>query len=212
MMAQFDKTRTFADERGTAGFSGSSLNANRLPGPHYIFENANSGVPEQDKRTRATEAAAANRWFRETKASPSSPLGSVNGAYTPPGSEYEMEYDPPGVPAFLAAARFYDREQPGGGGDDMGMDAYDSYRNEGMQLPDKAWLNDGMLPTVSLEEAPDAADPAIMFPPPHFIPPQPGVYLGNYPPQYPDVAPTPGQRIGGPSPTATYMPHPGGYS
>lgn len=79
--------------------STKALGSGRLPGPHHILENAFMGTVQDEQRSKAGDAAAADRWFRTPQ--PSNDLVS----YPLPGGDFDIEYGPPGVPMFLAQAR-----------------------------------------------------------------------------------------------------------
>ncbi|CAM1505433.1 Fc.00g110700.m01.CDS01 [Cosmosporella sp. VM-42] len=97
---QFNKTRKFADQRGIGGNQTVKATGNtRLPGPHHILDNAFMGTVEDEQRSKAGDAAAADRWFRTPQPS-SEPV-----AYPLPEGGFDIDYGPPGVPMFLAQAR-----------------------------------------------------------------------------------------------------------
>ena len=203
MLAEFDRTRKFADQKGTVGFSGSkpSGGVTRLPGPHYILENANYGVVEEERRTKASAAAAADRWFKGPK------QDDEPDAASPPGEEsYDTEYGPPGIPMLLAVARNAGSDQPK---EDV-HNIYDLEMEAMALMQERMWLNGGMMPPDSggqMMVVPSAAgmpvmqqigatDPGMMFQPPPPLPP---------PPSHPPSAPPGAPMHGGPSP---FMPPP----
>lgn len=212
MLAEFDRTRKFADQQGSVGFSGSkaSVGITRLPGPHYILENANRGVVEEERRTKASAAAAADRWFKGPKQE------DEPAAFSPPEENYDSEYGPPGIPMLLAVARNAGSDQPK---EDV-QNIYDLELEAMALMQERMWLNGGMIPgdngqmmsyanTTGMPMMQlGATDPGMMFhpppplpPPTHppsangapihhgaapFIPPPPppGMYLGDYGTQY----------------------------
>lgn len=206
MFAEFEKTRKFADQKGTVGFSGprGRGGANRLPGPHYILENANSRVVEEEKRTKASNAAAADRWFSQPKHTDFDQTAS----YPLPDNTCTdfMEYGPPGVPTLLAVARNTGSEP----GQDM-QNMYETERDAAVLVQEKMWLSGGMMaPEDDMMVAAAAGmgpvmqmgpgtDPSMMFQPPHpppgpqgapqFMTTQPGMsqpemFITGYAPQY----------------------------
>jgi hypothetical protein len=101
MVREFDRTRQFADQKGTAGFAGGpACKITRLPGPNFILEGAQAGTREEEQRSRAGDAAAADRWF-------SSPQPPMNQTFATPrlDTDHDTEPRPPGLPTFLARAR-----------------------------------------------------------------------------------------------------------
>lgn len=211
MFAEFNRTQKFADQSGTVGFVGPKITGvTRLPGPHYILENANHGVVEQENRTRATDAAAADRWFRGpeqvNEPSPCTP--------PPPEIDFESEYGPPGVPLLLAVARNAEGDQPG-----PQLKMYEVEKDSSMLMAERMWLSGGMrgdsvegqYAAATGDDGPDgtgalsmlSADPDMMFPPPphpqipngasvnapplQFMPTQPGMFMNGYAPQYTDA-------------------------
>lgn len=189
MYDEFNKTQKFADQAGSFGFVGPKVagGASSLPGPHYILEHANFGVVEQEKWTRAADAAAADRWFRGP-AQPNEP-----SPYTPPEADFDSEYGPPGVPLLLAFARNPAIEQPGPEG---GM--YDDMDGDGSALTtERIWLSgrmggpvDGQYLAVPGDAPNDGtgamsmlpADPTMMFPPPPPPEAPPGTSVNAGPP------------------------------
>ena len=206
MYAEFKKTRKFAEKRRTASLAGlkATGHAARLPGPHYILENSNHGVVEQEERTRATDAAAADRWFRgPDQANEPSP-------YTPPEGDFESEYGPPGVPLLLAVARVADQPE-------LQQNMFDLEKESTVLMSERMWLSGGMggavdgqyltvvgdgstdgtssLPMLSADHGmmfePPPQDPngaSVNGPPPsQFMAPQPGMYMNSYAPPYSDA-------------------------
>lgn len=226
MLAEFDRTRKFADQQGTVGFSGAkpSIGVTRLPGPHYILENANHGVMEEERRTKAGAAAAADRWFKGPK------QDEQADAFSPPEDNYDSEYGPPGIPMLLAVARNAGSDQPK---EDV-QNIYDLEMEAMAIMQERMWLNGGMMPpgsghmayVTSAAGLPvmqlGATDPSMIYQPPPplpplphapsanggpmhggpapFMPPPNGIYMGDYAPQY-------GEANGAPPPT--YMQQPG---
>jgi hypothetical protein len=224
MLAEFDRTRKFADQKGTVGFSGSkpSGGVTRLPGPHYILENANHGVIEEDRRTKASAAAAADRWFKGPKqdeeADMISPLGGE-------GDFVDTEYGPPGIPMLLAVARNAGSDQPK---EDVN-NIYDLEMEAMALMQERMWLNGGMMPPdhgggqmvvvpspsgLPVMQQMGATDPGMMFqPPPPLSQPQPppSQHQQQQPsapaPSHTPSAQTGGTMHGGPPP---FIPPPGG--
>lgn len=202
MFAEFNKTQKFADQKGTVGFSGSKTTngVTRLPGPHYILENANYGVMEQEKRTRAADAATADRWFRSTsqQQQQQEPQQPEESSYTPPETDFDSEYGPPGVPLLLAVARNsvgMDQPEPQPGEQSLPQqNMYDLEKNGTLLMQEKMWLSGGMAAADSSQGflgaagAPGAGGPgalpmlqmdptdptSMMFPPPPAPPPGQG--------------------------------------
>lgn len=213
MLAEFDRTRKFADQQGSVGFVGSkpSVGVTRLPGPHYILENANRGVVEEERRTKASAAAAADRWFKGPKQE------DEPAAFSPPEENYDSEYGPPGIPMLLAVARNAGSDQPK---EDV-QNIYDLELEAMALMQERMWLNGGMMPSdngqmmfantsglpVSMQLG--ATDPGMMFHPPPPLqqqqpphpssansaphhdgtpyipaPPTNGMYMGEYTPHY----------------------------
>lgn len=211
MFDEFNKTQQFADQKGTVGFVGPkpTEGVTRLPGPHYILENAAYGVAEQEKRTRAADAAAADRWFQgPEQASEPSP-------YAPAETDFDSEYGPPGVPLLLAVARSSVAEHQ------SDFQPAPEHLMYGVQGDPSMWLSEdmpatdndqflgaagasgaggpGSLPMLQM----DATEASMMFPPPpapqpvpngthapgppaQFVHSQPGMFMDGYPGQYPD--------------------------
>ncbi|CAI6092085.1 unnamed protein product, partial [Clonostachys chloroleuca] len=176
MFEEFERTRRFTDAKDAYRNKLKATDSSaRLPGPHYILENANHGVAEQDQRARASEAAVAKRWFNEPKQQ-AEPI-----AYPPPDLDFDMEYGPPGIPMMLAVAR-----NPDSGRSDNNVNfLYDGDREATALLQDKVWLNGGIIAPDSGQMAYVAThagvpfmqigstDPNMMFPPPQPPPPPP---------------------------------------
>ena len=197
MFAEFNKTQKFADQTGTVGFSGSktSNGVTRLPGPHYILENANYGVIEQEQRTRAADAATADRWFRSKNSQnqPSPGRPGEPSPYAPPEADFDSEYGPPGVPLLLAVARNsvgMDQPELQPGQESMPpQNMYDLEKNGALLMHEKTWLTGGMATPDSNQSFMSADQGSlpmlqmnagnvegIMFPPP--APPSSG-HLGQ---------------------------------
>lgn len=217
MFAEFNKTQKFADQKGTVGFSGSKTTngVTRLPGPHYILENANYGVIEQERRTRAADAATADRWF---SAQQQQQQTETSTPYTPPEADFDSEYGPPGVPLLLAVARNSVVEQQAGEQALPSQNMYDLERDGALFMQEKMWLSGGTATPDSSQSflgssgAPgadgpgavpmlqmDPTDPtSMMFPPP---PPPPQVGQGQMPQGQPQqqqyIPPQPGMYIDG---------------
>jgi hypothetical protein len=176
MFEEFERTRRFTDAKDAYRNKLKATDSSaRLPGPHYILENANHGVAEQDQRARASEAAVAKRWFNEPKQQ-AEPM-----AYPPADLDFDMEYGPPGIPMMLAVAR-----NPDTGRSDNNVNfLYDGDREATALLQDKVWLNGGIIAPDSGQMAYVAThagvpfmqigstDPNMMFPPPQPPPPPP---------------------------------------
>jgi hypothetical protein len=193
MIREFDKTRMFADQKGTAGFAGTQHCRNtRLPGPNFILEGAQAGTREEEQRSRAGDAAAANRWFSTPRPS----------SHQFPGQRLDSDLDaeprPPGLPLFLARAR---------GSSPNPDDAYNPYFDEvdGANAQGRMWpvpdmdsgmpVSHSMMPAVGLSMMPMSTAPEAPIyqtapgahppPPPHFMPPPPqGVFMSGYQGQY----------------------------
>lgn len=204
MVAEFDRTRKFADQRGSSGFLGNNKagGATRLPGPHFILENTHAGVVEDEKRSRASEAAALESWF----GMPHAPSPNEPAPYEVADMEYDGEDGPPGLPVFLARARAAEAsrgEQP--------PSMYEDDSQQMMEIAPKPWTipelnemlsgnphllgSDGM-PLIHSEGTPDMS--MFQHPPPlNAMPPQfmqqhqhVGMFLG-YPQQFPPAPPEP---------------------
>lgn len=159
---------------------------------------------EEEQRSKAGDAAAADRWFRTPQTS-NEPV-----AYPLPEAGFEVEYGPPGVPMFLAQARGVSL----GTTDTLNMyDAANDLLAISSKVMPMADFNGMMPPGNPLGLAPDTiplmhidgSGDAAMFqsqqqPPQHtqFIPPQPGMFMEGYGPY------TSGQTSSG-----TYMPQTG---
>ena len=214
MYAEFNKTRKLALQKTTASFTGPKAAApiiSRLPGPHYILENSNHGVVEQEERTRATDAAVADRWFYGP-----SQVNEQPSPYTPPEANFESEYGPPGVPLLLAVAHVAEPVQ-------RHTNMFDLEKEAPVLMPERMWLSGRMggsvdgqyltlvgdgttdgtsaLPMLSADQgmifdpppqdpngaSVNAQQPPPPQPPPQFMPPQPGMYMNGYAPQYSDA-------------------------
>lgn len=192
MVEHFDKTRKFADQKTPAGHSHSNTAGDtRLPGPHYILEKAFQGTVEEEMRSKAGDAAAADRWFRTPQPS-SEPI-----AYPLPEGGFDIEYGPPGLPIFLAQARGVSiaateiaETQP-----NMYDAANDllSMSNKMVPMPDYGMMPNANHQLLAQEGIPlmhmdGAADSALFHPAPHpqFLPPQQGMFLDGYAGQYTD--------------------------
>lgn len=159
---------------------------------------------EEEQRSKAGDAAAADRWFR-TPQPTSEPL-----AYPLPGAGCEVDYGPPGVPMFLAQARGVSF----GTNDTLNMyDAANDLLSMSSKVMPVADFNGMMPPGNPLGLAPDTiplmhidgSGDAAMFqtqqqPPPHtqFIPPQSGIFMDSY-----------GSYTSGQTSSASYMPQNG---
>lgn len=139
MLAEFNKTQQFAEQKTSAGLGGSKMmgGATRLPGPHYILEHAHDRVVEQEKRINAANAAVANRWFHGPKES------DEPAFYTPPELDFDSEYGPPGVPMLLAYARNDEAERP----DTQIMHEADT---DSAMLMQKIWLASGLTDPAAM--------------------------------------------------------------
>ncbi|KAI9166673.1 transcriptional regulatory protein [Paramyrothecium foliicola] len=194
MVREFDQTRTFADLRGTAGFAGPQACKNtRLPGPNFILEGAQAGTREEEQRSRAGDAAAADRWFSTPQPSPNKPFAASRR-----DAELDAEPRPPGLPMFLARARGTSPSP------DTAYNPYfdddDDFAVQGQMWPVPEFnaimpVSHSMLPAagismVPIGGAPDgqAFQPTSSAPPPsqaHFMPPPPqGMFMGGYTGQY----------------------------
>lgn len=145
MFEEFNKTQKFADQKGTVGFVGTKTPSgdSRLPGPHYILENASFGVVEQEKRTRAGDAATADRWFKGPQQEKAPSPASM-----PTSGDFDATYGPPGLPLLLAVARDATAEHSTG----RPMpehNIYDMPRERTMPTQDKAWLPSGYSGSVN---------------------------------------------------------------
>lgn len=201
MVIEFDRTRKFADQRGTR-FIGAGADGNtQFPGPNFILENARAGTIEDEKRSRASHSAAQKRWFN----TPRSPIADAPTPYDVPEVEYDGEDGPPGLPMFLARARGTTGQQA--------FTAYGDGQQQmmGMEAAPKPWtipeLNevlagdpnllgaDGM-PLIQLDQpGPGMFDQAPQIGAP-FMNQQVGMFLG-YPQQY--------AQPSAPPPEPTYM-------
>ncbi|KAI6783882.1 putative transcriptional regulatory protein-like protein [Emericellopsis cladophorae] len=218
MFEEFNKTQKFADQKGTVGFVGSKAPSgdSRLPGPHYILENASFGVVEQEKRTRAGDAATADRWFKGPQQEKAS-----SPALMPTPGDFDATYGPPGLPLLLAVGR--DATAEHSTGQPMPEhNIYDMPRETTMPTQDKAWLAPGYSDSVNdqylgasgasgaggpgslpMMQQMDAPELAMVFPPPQagqqlpnksrttnvseqYVPPQQGVFMNGYPAGYGD--------------------------
>lgn len=169
----------------------------RLPGPHHILESAYTGAIEEERRSKAGDAAAADRWFRTPQPS------SDTVAYPLHEIGFDIEYGPPGVPVFLAQARGVSL------GDADTVNLYDaandllSMSNKIIPMPD---YNQGMIPPgshhliapdgVPLMQLDGTGEPAMFQPqaaPPHppFIPQQHSMFIDGYAGHYSDGQPDP---------------------
>ena len=105
MLEDFDRTRQFADQRGTAGFSGPKpvSGGAKLPGPHYILEriHVNMGQDEQRKEIQDDDTNAVDRWFRKPESISSKATSDLLPIETP----QDGDCAPPGMPLLLAQAR-----------------------------------------------------------------------------------------------------------
>ena len=110
----------------------------RLPGPHFILENANNSVAEQEMRVRAADAATADRWSRHA---PQQQQPSDHQARPPQDSYSESEVDsdfgPPGVPLTLAAARTFNIDPEVGG-----PQGFYNPQQQALALQQNLWLAD----------------------------------------------------------------------
>ena len=106
MLAEFDKTRQFADQKGTAGFTGPKpvSNGTRLPGPHFILENLPAGTMKDEERAQAGNPAMADRWFNAAKTVQSDRLEGIPSIPVADATQ-DGDFAPPGLPVFLAQAR-----------------------------------------------------------------------------------------------------------
>lgn len=220
MYENYNRTSKFAEQNNGRGFvqPNAQGGSSRLPGPHYILENAHQRVAEQEARVRASDAATADRWFRGPVADdPTSP-------YSPAEADFDSEYGPPGLPLLLTLIHNPVVEQTDGpeapprqvfpmeDNPDMmhakgwvnGSAAGGAPPQGGQFMSDGSGLNHGgsVVPI-------NPTDAGIMFPPPApgpitngqqqtpnpqpppFMPPQAGMYMGEYGhhQQYADAGP-----------------------
>lgn len=204
MVREFDKTRQFADQKGTAGFAGPQACKNtRLPGPHFILEGAQAGTREEEQRSRAGDAAAADRWFAATQSSAIGPFATSRH-----DAEHDTEPRPPGLPIFLARARGTSPSPDAAFNPYFDDDDDSAMQGQMWPIPEMNAMvpvSHPMMPAGGLSMMPPGgqSDGHIFqqtsAPPPQqaqFIPPPQGIFMGGYPSQY----------QGGHADTSTYMP------
>ncbi|KAF7543730.1 hypothetical protein G7046_g9942 [Stylonectria norvegica] len=191
---QFDKTRKFADQRAIGGLpSSKTTGITRLPGPHHIVENIFMGTVEEEQRSKAGDAAAADRWFRTPQ-----PSGELV-TYPLPEGGLDVEYGPPGVPVLLAQARGVSL------GPTPSLNMYDAANDllsmsskmvpmpdfNGMMPPGNTLgLTSDGIPIMQMNDGGHGGmfQPQSQPPQPHpqFLPSQHGMFIGGYAGQYAD--------------------------
>lgn len=162
------------------------------------------GTIQDEQRSKAGDAAAADRWFRTPQ--PSSGLVT----YPLPEGGFDIEYGPPGLPMFLAQARGV----PLGTADNPNIyDAANDLLSMSSKVMPMADFGGMMPPGNPLGLAPttipmlhiDSTGDAAMFQTqqpqshPQFLPPQQGIFMDGYG-QYTDSQPD----------SSTYL-HQGGF-
>ena len=213
MIQDFDRTHTFQDQKRALGFMGpKSSTDSRLPGPHFILDNAQTFTERDEQRAKAGDAEAAAQWFGRQPEGSS--LAEPVGNFGLSELEAEIHAGPPGIPMFLAMAEGI----PQAPSETMKMYQTDDNllvmlgkewgkewmapQMDDMLAPNQQLMGASSLPLMHLKPPQDPnmfqQQPAQPQPGSEFIPPQQRMYMRGYPTQYPTD----------PTSTASYLPTP----
>ena len=168
----------------------------RLPGPHYVLENALVEEVGDEESDRRRTASVADRWFRNR------PLAERKRSEADTDKKLSYDFGRPEIPFFLAQARGCNTiTQPEAPSQERYRAMTSPPMESGSFLPQVT--NYGLMPHTPLPPqqgfAAMAIDPNMD---PHLIPDihpqhqlpvdvQQGTFLSPYPNQYPDSGPAP---------------------